>query len=458
MASSIFTTPPDTAYENLGVKAPGQRWFAFDVSMPEARQGKAKKFVMAVWNFHTIADSEKFEAWAIKRDVDTGAYWYRVARVREGQAPNNRKSLWDALHIAHDQGIPMSAILKDRKSRSCAPEFMFPISSVQVTTDGSALWLKLEVQGEVGTDVETLHIPEMVDARRGPGDTSKRSAKLTEAQYSAACEWAARVEFDRAKRSDAIAVLEQEHAINPNSASVLINNYRCLVHGVTIKAPMSADAMQWFVDSVIAHLGSSAVPNVIKTLDGYVEYAASQWQNTSEGMVNILADLRAMQERDDVLESVAVDLAPLESHDADDAPSEILRELWVRGSQHAAFRRELQRRWSNTCSVHGAACNGQLRASHIVAWRLDEKLRGDVNNGLLLSVPLDSLFDRGLITFSDDGLMMRSHLLEPPTAQHFGLREDLRIAWDFLPAADRAAMKCNLARHREFHRQLGPFI
>lgn len=44
--------------------------------------------------------------------------------------------------------------------------------------------------------------------------------------------------------------------------------------------------------------------------------------------------------------------------------SEILREIWARGPQHAAFRRSLRRRWNNVCAVHGVPCNDQLRASH----------------------------------------------------------------------------------------------
>lgn len=102
-------------------------------------------------------------------------------------------------------------------------------------------------------------------------------------------------------------------------------------------------------------------------------------------------------------------------------------------------------------------CNDQLRASHIVAWRLDERLRGDANNGLLLSVPLDGLFDRGLITFNDDGELIASHQLTADTALHFGVRPGLRLAWDHLKAAEREEIRANLARHREQHKAAGLF-
>ena len=142
----------------------------------------------------------------------------------------------------------------------------------------------------------------------------------------------------------------------------------------------------------------------------------------------------------------------------DQAPSEILREVWVRGPQHAAFKRELVRRWAGKCSVHGASCNDQLRASHIVAWSLDAAIRGDVNNGLLLSVPLDSLFDRGLISFDDSGNLITSQRLAPETAHHFGLQPGLRIAWDQLKDHERKALRANLTRHRNVHGNFGRYV
>lgn len=134
-----------------------------------------------------------------------------------------------------------------------------------------------------------------------------------------------------------------------------------------------------------------------------------------------------------------------------DLVSEVLREVWVRGPQHAAFRDALHRRWRGTCSVHGVSCNGQLRASHIVAWSLAPELRADVNNGLLLSVPLDSLFDRGFITFSNDGAILLSKQISEDTKLHFGIRSDLRLAWDRLSADAKNDIRRNLKKHRETH-------
>ncbi len=73
------------------------------------------------------------------------------------------------------------------------------------------------------------------------------------------------------------------------------------------------------------------------------------------------------------------------------------------------FRADLERRWDGRCSVTGCAVREVLRASHAKAWRSsDDAERLDAANGLLLAADLDALFDRGLISFQDDGAMAMS--------------------------------------------------
>jgi hypothetical protein len=86
-----------------------------------------------------------------------------------------------------------------------------------------------------------------------------------------------------------------------------------------------------------------------------------------------------------------------------------------------------------------------------VAWRLDERLRGDPDNGLLLSVPLDSLFDQGLIAFDDAGRLLAAKALAPETARHFGLTSGLRLAWSAFNEETRHAIRRNLKRHRDLY-------
>jgi hypothetical protein len=63
-----------------------------------------------------------------------------------------------------------------------------------------------------------------------------------------------------------------------------------------------------------------------------------------------------------------------------------------------------------------------LRASHIVPWADCADTQGlDVHNGLLLSALWDAAFDRGLISFADDGSVLASSQLSEPARKVLGL-------------------------------------
>lgn len=70
-----------------------------------------------------------------------------------------------------------------------------------------------------------------------------------------------------------------------------------------------------------------------------------------------------------------------------------------------AFRQAMLDYWGGACAVTGVALSEVLRASHAKPWAecVSDAERLDVFNGFLLNANLDALFDRFLITFSDDG-------------------------------------------------------
>jgi HNH endonuclease len=73
------------------------------------------------------------------------------------------------------------------------------------------------------------------------------------------------------------------------------------------------------------------------------------------------------------------------------------------------FRKFLIKRWSGECPMTGIANDELLVASHIKPWSAcATRERLDPNNGILLSPLMDRLFDRGLITFTDDGAVVVS--------------------------------------------------
>lgn len=78
------------------------------------------------------------------------------------------------------------------------------------------------------------------------------------------------------------------------------------------------------------------------------------------------------------------------------------------------FRKELLKLHSDGCPVTGITNTELLVASHIKPWSASTNSeRLDPHNGILLSALVDRLFDRGLITFEDDGAMLVSQSLSP---------------------------------------------
>ncbi|GAA4867165.1 hypothetical protein GCM10023310_53600 [Paenibacillus vulneris] len=91
------------------------------------------------------------------------------------------------------------------------------------------------------------------------------------------------------------------------------------------------------------------------------------------------------------------------------------------------FRLDLINYWRG-CSVTGSKSIQFLRASHIKPWRKsDNKERLDHFNGFLLTPNLDVLFNDGYITFSDQGNIIISSLLNDDDIRIFGLNPDMCV-------------------------------
>lgn len=91
------------------------------------------------------------------------------------------------------------------------------------------------------------------------------------------------------------------------------------------------------------------------------------------------------------------------------------------------YREDLIRKWKR-CSVTGCENCRLLVASHIKPWSAcTRKEKIDPDNGLLLVAPLDKLFDRGYITFADNGHISISSALGKKEQKLFGVSENLKI-------------------------------
>lgn len=107
------------------------------------------------------------------------------------------------------------------------------------------------------------------------------------------------------------------------------------------------------------------------------------------------------------------------------------------------YRRELIAMWG-ACAVTGCSLASLLRASHIKSWKdssNDERL--DPHNGLLLAAGLDAAFDKGLISFKDDGEMLVRSDLSHADAESVGIRSGMRLR-----KALSAQSRSYLAQHR----------
>lgn len=111
------------------------------------------------------------------------------------------------------------------------------------------------------------------------------------------------------------------------------------------------------------------------------------------------------------------------------------------------FRRNVEEHES-CCRVTGLEDSRLLIASHIKPWRLcetsDERLDGA--NGLLLAPHVDSLFDKGLVTFECDGKVNVSSTLDGKTVRCLGLKN----AFARRVRAFTESQDAYLAYHRDY--------
>lgn len=106
------------------------------------------------------------------------------------------------------------------------------------------------------------------------------------------------------------------------------------------------------------------------------------------------------------------------------------------------FRRNVIRLWGS-CSITGLQTVSLLRASHIKPWKIsDNKERLTPYNGLLLIPDYDFLFDRGYISFKNNGSILVSQRLSPFARKVFDVQDDLQLRRVF-PASKE---------YLEFHR------
>ena len=144
----------------------------------------------------------------------------------------------------------------------------------------------------------------------------------------------------------------------------------------------------------------------------------------------------------DCLDAVLTSLA---KQAADDVPSATQTEaLAQQRLGRARYRAALMALWNGACALTGVDIPELLRASHAKPWSdASDRERLDPFNGLLLEVRFDQLFDQGLISFNDDGIMMTSVRLSTDHCRRLGITPNMRLRFI------RPAHLPYLAWHRE---------
>lgn len=96
------------------------------------------------------------------------------------------------------------------------------------------------------------------------------------------------------------------------------------------------------------------------------------------------------------------------------------------------------------CRVTGVVAREHLRASHIKPWRdSDNTEKLDGSNGLLLAPHIDHLFDRGYISFTDEGILLISPSLDALVLKAWNINPNPKVN-SFKPS-----QRAYLAYHRE---------
>ncbi len=107
------------------------------------------------------------------------------------------------------------------------------------------------------------------------------------------------------------------------------------------------------------------------------------------------------------------------------------------------YRQKIREKWNYKCPVTGCEVLSILISSHILPWsECNDDERLDVENGILLSPDVDALFDKHLISFTNDGEMILSNRITEQQLNRLGIPTDVVITIS-------QGMKRYLGKHRE---------
>jgi putative restriction endonuclease len=110
-------------------------------------------------------------------------------------------------------------------------------------------------------------------------------------------------------------------------------------------------------------------------------------------------------------------------------PDQTVREAIVQARVgQGQFRDDVLAIWRHRCAVTGMAIRELVRASHIKPWRAaNNRERLDPYNGLALSPNYDAAFDRGIVSFRDDGRVLIAPYAPRRDIEKLAFRSDHQV-------------------------------
>jgi hypothetical protein len=132
----------------------------------------------------------------------------------------------------------------------------------------------------------------------------------------------------------------------------------------------------------------------------------------------------------------------------DDSLTATEKEQLIRARRGQGIFRNNVGKIERGCRVTGVTNPRLLVASHIKPWRscLGSQERLDGHNGLLLTPNVDHLFDRGLISFANNGSVLTSTKLEMSDLKRLGMAPNA-----FAIASEFAPQQCS---YLDYHRSI----
>jgi hypothetical protein len=143
-----------------------------------------------------------------------------------------------------------------------------------------------------------------------------------------------------------------------------------------------------------------------------------------------IIEMRRVRDLDDA--PVAIGLVEWETHEmeqviTDQTIPETTRQAVVMARRGQGLFKQNVQRIESYCRVTQVEQIEHLRASHCKPWRdASNAERLDGQNGLLLTPDVDHLFDRGFISFEDNGTVLVSPVAHRESLQRMGLEDALR--------------------------------